>query len=171
MAVPGELTTVYRSADRNAETDATAIKNLLMKGGLNPVLLDDTTPGVVAGTWEVRVPGEEVQIAEQIIAETNQEDPGAADPSRELDLVSVATTDGAISEIEALSIQGILDANGINCVVVGTSQLPNLGFEVRVAREDLDRARRVMEEAQAAGPAAASEAQREAEMQSGQKGE
>jgi hypothetical protein len=36
--------------------------------------------------------------------------------------------------------------------------LPNLGFEVRVPREDLERAREVLVEAQAAGPAAAEEA-------------
>ena len=69
MADGASLTTVYRSADANAGTDASAVKNLLIKSGLNPVLVDDTAPGVVNGTWEVRVPPEEVSFAEEMIAQ------------------------------------------------------------------------------------------------------
>ena len=153
------LTTVYRSADANAETDASAVKNLLIKAGLNPVLLDDTVPGVVSGTWEVRVPPEEVTYAEETIAQVDQDDPGAADPSPELDLVTAAASEGALSEMEAVSIKTILDSNGINAVIVGASSLPNLGYEVRVAEVDRERARRAIAEAQAAGPAGAAEAE------------
>jgi hypothetical protein len=48
-------------------------------------------------------------------------------------------------------------------VVVGTSTLPNLGFEIQVAAADEQRARQAIEEARAAGPAAAAEAERETE--------
>ncbi len=160
MAGEASLTTVYRSADANAETDATAIKNLLIKAGLNPVLLDDTVPGVLSGTWEVRVPPEEFSFAEEVVSQVDQDEPGAPDPSSEFDMVPLADTEGgALSEIEAISIKSILDASGITAVVMGTSQLPNLGFQVQVAEADLARARQVIAEAQAAGPAAAAEAE------------
>lgn len=158
MAGETDLTTVYRSADSNAETDATAIMNMLVKAGLNPVLVDDKSEGVVEGTWEVRVPPAEAGYAENAIADIDQDEPGAVDPSHELDLVTLATTDGATSEVEATSLQSVLDAAGISCVVVGAATLPNLGFDVRVAKDDLARARQVIEEARAAGPAAAAEA-------------
>jgi hypothetical protein len=43
--------------------------------------------------------------------------------------------------------------------VVGNSVLPTMSFEVRVARDQVARAREVVKEAQAAGPAAAEEAE------------
>ena len=159
MAGEASLTTVYRSADANAETDAAAVKNLLIKAGLNPVLIDDTVPGVVSGTWEIRVPAEEVSYAEEMIEQIDQDDPGAPDPSAEYNLVPVAATEGVLSEMEAISIKTILDASGINAVIVGTSQLPNLGFEVQVAETDAERARQTIADAQAAGPAGAVEAE------------
>jgi Putative prokaryotic signal transducing protein len=149
------LTTVYRSTDRNAETDATTIKNLLVEAGLHPELLDETALGVSDGRWEVRVPASEAEEARELLEDANQSGADSVDPSHELDLVTVATTDGTIAEIEATSIQSILDANGINCVVIGNTTLPNLGFEIKVAKDDFDRARQAIEEAREAGPAAA----------------
>jgi len=163
MAGEASLKTVYRSAESDAEADSTAVKNLLIQAGLNPVLLDDTVPGVVSGTWEVRVPAEEASYAQEVISEIDQDEESAPSPSPDLDLVPVAATEGALSEMEAFSIKSILDANGINAVIVGASQLPNLGFEVRVAEADLERARQTIAEAQAAGPAAALEAERAGE--------
>jgi hypothetical protein len=61
--------------------------------------------------------------------------------------------------MEAMQIHGILEANGIPSIVVGTSTLPVLEFEVQVPRENLDEAQRILAEAQAAGPAAAAEAE------------
>jgi len=159
MAGEASLTTVYRSADANAETDATAIKNLLIKEGLNPVLVDDTVPGVLSGTWEVRVPTEESSIAEDVVSQVDQDEPGTPDPSAEFDMVPLTDSEGMLSEMEAISIKSILDASGITAVIIGTSQLPNLGFEVQVAEADLARARQIIAEAQAAGPAGAAEAE------------
>jgi len=48
--------TVYRSADTNAEEDAATIRDALISAGLHPEVVDDDTPGVVEGTFEVRVP-------------------------------------------------------------------------------------------------------------------
>jgi hypothetical protein len=159
MAADSSLVTVYRSTDTNAETDASAVKNLLIKAGLNPALLDDTEPGVVSGSWEVRVPPEEASFAEQEIAKFGQAGGPTPDPSSALDLVTIAASEGALSEMEAISIKAILDSSGINAVVVGASPLPNLGYEVRVAESDLEHARQVLAEATAAGPAAAIEAE------------
>ena len=159
MAGETSLKTVYRSANTNAEADSAAVKNLLIKAGLNPVLLDGTVPGIVSGTWEVRVPADEAPYAQEVIGEIDEDEEAVLSSSSEFDLVPVAATEGALSEMEAISIKAILDANGINAVIVGASQLPNLGFEVRVADADLDRSQRAIAEAQAAGPAGALEAE------------
>lgn len=157
------LRTVYRSADMNAEQDASAVKNVLVSAGLDAQLFDDTAPGVLSGTYEVRVPAEQVAQAEALIATLDPDDPGRADPSHDLDMVTVRSTMGTTGEVEALAIKGILDSNGINAVIVGASTLPNLSFEVKVARADLERAQAAIAEAEAAGPAAAVEAERESE--------
>ena len=158
-----DLVTVYRSADMNAEQDATAVRNLLIKNGVNAVLADHKTRGVVEGTWEVRVPESEVPQAEALVAQVDQDDPGGVDPSHDLDMVTIAELQGATGEMEAMAIQSILDANGISAVLVGASTLPNLSFAVKVAKDDVERAQAALAEARAAGPAAAAEAAQESE--------
>jgi hypothetical protein len=160
-----ELVTVYRSADMNAESDARAACELLAANGIRADIFGDTAPGVVDGTWEVRVAASDAARAESLLSTIDQDDPGKADPSRDLDTVPIAELQGTTGEMEALGIQSILDANGIPAVLVGASTLPNLSFQVRVARADLDRARAALEEARAAGPVAAVEAERETEQQ------
>ena len=157
-----ELIPVYRSADMNAETDATAIRNMLAKAGLHPELLSDESPGVVEGTWEVHVPAAEAADAEAVIAQVPQDDPGAVDTTHDLDLVTVLRTDGSTAELEALAVHSMLDANGISAVIVGASTLPNLGFEVRVAKDDVARAEAAIAEARAVGPSGAVEAEQSA---------
>jgi hypothetical protein len=158
MAMDTDLVTVYRSADNDAEQDANAVRNLLVRNGLNPQVFDDKSPGVVEGSWEVRVPGSETQEAEALIAGVDVEDAGKVDPSHDLDMVTIEELQGATGEMEALGIQSILDANGISALILGSSTLPNLSFTVQVAREDVERAQTALEEARAAGPAAAAEA-------------
>jgi hypothetical protein len=162
MPVESDLITVYRSADMNAEQDATAVRNLLIKNGLSAQMLDHKALGVIEGTWEVRVPRVEVAQAEALIAQVDQEDPGRVDPSHELDMVTIAELQGTTGEMEALAIQSILDANGISAVLVGSSTLPNLSFSVQVSKDDVERAQAALAEARAAGPAAAAEAAQEA---------
>jgi hypothetical protein len=163
MAANTETVTVYRSADSNAEQDATAVYNLLVKSGLNPELVDSDTPGVLVGSWEVRVPPDQSAAAESLVRTLNQDDPAQADPSHDLDMVTLRETQGATGELEAMSIRSILEANGIPCLLVGASTLPNLAFTIEVSNADLARAETVLAEAQAAGPAAAAEAERESE--------
>ena len=163
MSMATDLITVYRSADMNAEEDATAVRNMLMKNGFNAVVADHKTPGVVEGTWEVRVPESEAPQAEALVAQVDQDDPGGVDTSHDLDMVTIAELQGATGEMEALAIQSILDANGISAVLVGATTLPNLSFSVNVAKDDVERAQTALAEARAAGPAAAAEAAQETE--------
>lgn len=87
------------------------------------------------------------------------------DASHDLDLVTVARMDGATGEMQATAIKSILQAYEIDAVVVGSSTLPNLGFEVRVARDQEVQARQALAEAQNAGPQAAYDAEQLTEGQ------
>src|SRR3954451_4363569 len=89
---------------------------------------------------------------------------GEVDPSPELDVVTIMELQGVSGEVEALSLKSILDASNIPSVLVGTSTLPNLSFQIQVPATEVDRARAAIAEAQAAGPAAAVEAEREGEL-------
>ncbi len=161
-----DLITVYRSADSNAAEDAKAIQELLMKGGFDARLFGDDAPEVVEGTYEVRVPRAEGEAADALIAGNASEDaPELVDPSHDLDLVTVAKTDGTTGEMEAMAIQSVLDANEIDSVIVGNSTLPTMGFEVRVAEEEKGEASAAIEAAKAAGPDAALEAEQAGEQQ------
>ncbi|MGH7248421.1 MAG: putative signal transducing protein, partial [Pseudomonadota bacterium] len=134
---------------------------LLASEGLAAELLDDKAPGVLAGAYEVRVPAADAARAEAILAANPPEDEferdsEAVDNSHDLDLETVFD---ATSEMEALSIQSVLESNDIDAVIVGDQVLPNLGFEVRVAKEYAARAAWIIAEAERAGPAGAEEAE------------
>jgi hypothetical protein len=60
-------------------------------------------------------------------------------------------------------IQGVLESNGIPSMLVRNSTYPSLGFEVKVPRARMEEAKRLIEEAKAAGPEAAAEAERASE--------
>lgn len=132
-----------------------AIKNMLLDAGIDAEVFayEDENEG----TWEVRVNESDADRARELLASAGETEDTASDETEELDFVSVAATDGALSEMEAASLQSLLDANGINCVVVGNTTMPNFGFEVRVPRADADLALQVIREAREAGPAAAEE--------------
>jgi hypothetical protein len=70
---------------------------------------------------------------------------------------------GGIDEMEVITVQQLLKSNGIDTVLVGDSPLPNLAEEIRVAEEDAERARQLIADALAAGPAGAAEAEAESE--------
>ena len=77
----------------------------------------------------------------------------------DLDIVPVFRAVGTSAEMETLSVQALLQAEGIDAVVVGDTRYPNLPEEIRVTRRDLRRAEQVIREALAAGPAGAAEAE------------
>jgi hypothetical protein len=83
--------------------------------------------------------------------------------SHELDMVTVFRSAGTTSEMEALSVQSLLQAAGIEAVVVGAASLPNLPDEVRVAKENETDAKRVIAAALEAGPSGALEAEKRTE--------
>ena len=85
------------------------------------------------------------------------------DPSHELDMVPFFSDSGALAEMEAVAIQGILEANEIPSTLFGSSTLPVTEFSVNVPKERFEDAQRVLEEARAAGPAAAEQGERESE--------
>jgi len=95
--------------------------------------------------------------------ELEPEQPEQGNPSEELDLVTVFSSDRHDAEMEALAVKGVLDAAGIFAVVAGSSVIPSLPFEVRVPRERLEEALRVIAESEAAGSRAAEEAERSTE--------
>jgi hypothetical protein len=78
------------------------------------------------------------------------------DSSDMVTLFSSSTIDG---EMEASNIHFMLQAAGIPSMVVGPSVIPSLEFQVQVPRSDAAEAERVLEEARAAGPEAAAEAE------------
>jgi hypothetical protein len=89
-------------------------------------------------------------------------DQGRLDPSADLDMVTLYKALIVDAEIEADMICGVLESNGIPSVLVRTPY-PSLGFEVKVPRARLAEAESLIEEAKAAGPDAAAEAERDSE--------
>ena len=86
------------------------------------------------------------------------------EPSGDLDLVTVfRTAGGGIEETEVLTVQQLLESNGIRTVLIGDSPLPNLAEEIRVVSGDAERALQLIADALAAGPAGAEEAEAESE--------
>jgi len=87
----------------------------------------------------------------------------SVDTSPDLDMVTLYRSSNAVSEIEADIIRGILDSHGVPALLTRAMGYPPLGFEVQVQRRDLREAERLIEEALAAGPAAAADAERASE--------
>jgi hypothetical protein len=83
--------------------------------------------------------------------------------SHDLDMVTVFQSAGTASEMEALSVQSLLEAAGISAMVVGAASMPNLPEEVRVAKEHVTEAKRIIADALAAGSAGAAEAEKQTE--------
>lgn len=153
-----ELVTVFRSGDPDAEDQAAEVCDLLVESGLTAVAFDDSEPGIVQGSWEVRVPQEQAADAESILAKPVAE----GNPSDEMDLVPVFEEGTELSEMEAMSLKALLESNGISVVTVGTPSMPNLPFEIRVPAEQLEAAEQIIQDAAALGAEGGSEAGEEA---------
>ena len=79
-----------------------------------------------------------------------------------LDMVTLPS--GTVSsEMEADMIRGVLDANGIPSLLVMASELPALGYEIKVPRGKVGEAEELVKGALAAGPEAAADAEAETE--------
>ena len=79
--------------------------------------------------------------------------------SHALDIVALYDSSTVDAEMEADVIRGLLDTNGIPSVMRRAGPYPSLGFQVLVPRGKLREAQQLVEEAQAAGPEAAAEAE------------
>jgi hypothetical protein len=151
------LVTVYRSADSSAEDDARDVQARLMQAGIRAIVVGDDPAGVVEGSWEVRVPAQEVARATAIV-DTPQPEPEDEDEvptkglSHDLDFVPVFSDQGIEAEMEAISIRSLLEANGIPSVMIGSSQIPSLPFEVRVPKSRLEEAKNLLESARQSEP-------------------
>lgn len=160
------MVTVYRSMDITAEEDCETISDLLIADGLSPVILDDSAPGVPEGTYEVQVPADQQERAERTIAEHPLPDEvSEVDPSPYLDLSeAIFHSEGSTTaEFEATEVKNLLEANGIAAVLIGDSVLPNFPFEVRVAEENAEKARLLIDDYIKGGPEAAEQAELESE--------
>jgi hypothetical protein len=151
-----EFVTVFRSADPSAEDDAAEAAEQLLRAGINTFVFGDDTPGVVEGTWEVRVPASDQARAEAILAaprpeQEDEDEVSEEGASHDLDFVTIFRSQGIEAEMEAISIQSVLEANGIPCIVVGSQQIPSLPFEVRVPKSRFEEAQSLLEEARQAG--------------------
>jgi hypothetical protein len=83
--------------------------------------------------------------------------------SSDLDLVTVFRSAWTTSEMEALEVQALLEASGIAAVLEGSRTIPSLPEEVRVAREHVTEAKRIIAAALEAGASGAVEAERQTE--------
>jgi Putative prokaryotic signal transducing protein len=168
-----EMVTVFRSMEMDAKQDCEAIADVLAADGLSPVVLDDKALGVPDGVLEVRVPADQQERAEVLLAAPpSLEDVEAGDPSSHLDLSQpiFSSRGSSTAEFEATEIKTLLEANNIAAIVVGDSVLPNLPFEVRVARENVARARALIKDQTDGGPEAAEQAELEGEQAAGGSG-
>ncbi len=164
-----EMVTVFRSMDASAEADGQIVMDLLVDEGIQAVMLDDTAPGVPEGAYEVRVPAPDANKAEGIIAANPlpDDDPNDLDLSSDLDLETIYHAEGSVTaQVETTAIVGMLEANGIATVVTGESILPHMPFDIKVAHDQAERARRLIDETQQTGPEDAEVAERQLEERS-----
>lgn len=155
-----ETVIVFRSADSTAEMDARDIADMLTAAGIGAILSDDSARGVPEGAWEVQVPASDSAKADRLIA---THPIASGDKSHALDMVTVFHSAGASTEFEAMTVKGLLEASGIPVITVADARYPNLPEEVRVPRDQVTEARRLIANALTAGPAAAEEAEAETE--------
>jgi hypothetical protein len=158
MTASSDLITVYRSMDATAKEDCESIIEMLKEESISAVMADDSAPGVPEGTYEVQVPARDAARAEKLIDENPLPDEvEEVDDSADLDLETVFHIEGSsmTGELQAMSIKNLLESNGIATVLVGDSVLPTFPFEVKVAREQAERARKLIEDIEREGSAAA----------------
>ncbi|MEP7364620.1 MAG: DUF2007 domain-containing protein [Acidobacteriota bacterium] len=161
MSEHAEWVVVFRSMDPSAREDAQDAQALLSDAGFTAEMVDDTDPNTPPGSYEVRVPVQREAAALAVLREAAAEEsaPEIGDPSASMDLKEIYEGQGTTAELEAMSIEAVLKANGIPCVLQGASEIPTLPFVVLVPQRDVERALAILEEAKASGPAAADAAQ------------
>jgi hypothetical protein len=84
--------------------------------------------------------------------------------SHDLDMVALYRSQSTDAQMQAAIIHGILESNGVYSIVSGIVY-PPVACEVKVARADLHRAQRLVEEARISGPNAAEEGEADSEKE------
>jgi hypothetical protein len=87
----------------------------------------------------------------------------SGDPQHHLDAEVIFSGQGTDAELEAMNIRGVLEANGITVIGTPVFPIPTLAVEIRVPKDEAERARRALEEALRAGPEAAEAEERAGE--------
>ncbi len=163
MPADNELVTIFRTADADAEQQASVVCDMLANANIPGEVFDDSAPGVPEGVIEVRVPAQRQADAERLIEIHRDFNPGALDLSDDLDMVTVFASDAPNAEMIAAEMRSILESQGIPSMLVSGTMFPSLPFEVRVPRAQLEEARGAIASAAEAGPEAADEAELESE--------
>jgi hypothetical protein len=78
-------------------------------------------------------------------------------------MVTLFSSSAHDAEMEANNVHALLEASGIPSMVIGPAVLPVVEFQVQVPRAHLEEARKVVDEAEEAGPEAAAEAEADSE--------
>ncbi len=78
---------------------------------------------------------------------------------KEKEMVAVFSSSNHDAEMEVMNIKAMLEASGVDAMIVGPSVLPSLEFQIQVSEEKAAEAEALIAEARAAGPAAAAEAE------------
>jgi hypothetical protein len=85
------------------------------------------------------------------------------DPKHHLDAEVIFSGQGTDAEMEAMNIRGVLESNGITVITTPVFPMPTLAVEVRVPKDEVERARQALNEARSAGPEAAEREERAGE--------
>lgn len=148
-----EFVTLYQSAHPKAEEEAHAILEALRDGGIAAarVRIEDE-PGGALKSYLLEVERDSVYDAQALLQSQEVSFEGL-DAAAALDFQVAFFSDRHDAENEALAVKSLLEANGIAAFLSESSPIPTLPAKVLVSREDAARARQIIEEARATGPA------------------
>ncbi len=148
-----EFVTLYQSAHPKAEDEAHAILEALRDGGITAarVRVEDE-PGGSLKSYLLEVDSEAVYDAQALLQSQGVSFEGL-DAAEALDFQVAFFSDRHDAENEALAVKTLLEANGIAAFLAESNPIPTLPAKVLVPREDAARARQIIADAKATGPA------------------
>ena len=126
--------------DADAKEDAECIVELLTDAGIQAVLAGRLRARRARGRFRSAGAGRRRRPRRRADRRESAARRSRRSGCRQSDL-DLETIVSATSEMEAMGIKNLLESNGIAAVLVGDSVLPNFPFEVRVARDQVERAR------------------------------
>lgn len=109
------------------------------------------------------MPGQQKKVYCEVMTYTSEGT--ASDPTPEESMVTAFSSSNHDAEMEAMTILGLLQANGIPAIYVGPHVLPSLDFQVQVPAHLLPDAEKVIASARAGGSDAAEQAEEAGEAE------